>query len=113
MTRTGHTWALEDVMWEHSEPVGHQRASAGHRARIRRLDRAEVEVLGLERRRPGDDYWLSSTEAAEILGVSTTRVKQLARDGRLPAVRHGRYYRFRRHQIEVIANAREARLLLR
>ena len=48
---------------------------------------------------------------AEILGVTPNRVRQLVDRGFLPAVRHeGRWY-FRRHQVEVIANAREARRL--
>ena len=47
--------------------------------------------------------------AAAILGVSTNRVHQLVHRGFLPAVDHeGRRY-FRRQQVEVVANAREAR----
>jgi predicted XRE-type DNA-binding protein len=75
------------------------------------LERADVERVALERYRPGHAYWCTSGCAAEILGVSVTRVHQLVDRDFLPAVKHaGRWY-FRRHQLEVIANARDARKL--
>jgi hypothetical protein len=47
-------------------------------------------------------------EVDSILGVSRVRVGQLRRAGRLPVVEHrGRYF-YRRTQIEVLANARDA-----
>ena len=46
---------------------------------------------------------------AEILGVTPNRVRQLVDRGFLPAVRHDGRWFFRRHQVEVIANARELR----
>jgi hypothetical protein len=53
------------------------------------------------------------TEAAEILGVSGTRVTQLAEADLIPyvEVRVGRSVRrmYRRGQLEVVANARDAR----
>ena len=56
--------------------------------------------------------WLNTTAAAEILGVSPRRVRQLVERGFLPAVRRGRRsYCYRRAQVEVIANARESRKL--
>jgi predicted site-specific integrase-resolvase len=75
------------------------------------LERTDVERLALKRYRPGHPYWCTSGGAAEILGVSVTRVHQLVDRGFVPAVQHaGRWY-FRRHQLEVIANARDARKL--
>jgi excisionase family DNA binding protein len=53
--------------------------------------------------------WINAREVAAILRVSTTRVRELARRGKLPCVRHEGHYYFRRAQVEVIANAREAR----
>ena len=65
----------------------------------------------MQRWQPGHSYWISTAETAEILGVTPTRVKQLSRRGRLPAVRfNGRWF-LRRQQVEVIANPREARVL--
>ena len=58
-----------------------------------------------------DDQWITSAEVAEILGVTQHRVRQLVARGLLPAVHHqGRWY-FRHQQVEVVANAREARKL--
>lgn len=77
------------------------------------LDRDEVERLALERWRPGHAYWIGTPEAAEVLGVTTARLKRLAGAGRLPTLRYDGRWFFRRHQLEVIAHAREARLLAR
>ena len=76
------------------------------------LDRADVERLALERYACKDHpYWTTTAGAAEILGVTQRRVRQLVHRGFLPAVQHeGRWY-FRRHQVAVIANARESRKL--
>jgi DNA-binding transcriptional MerR regulator len=56
------------------------------------------------------DPWLSGVEAAEILGVSHVRVTQLANKDKIP-YRKGtsgkRYYK--QSQLEVVANARDAR----
>ena len=80
------------------------------------LDRDTVEQVSLARwplrRRPGPHpYWATTREAAEVLGVSRARVRQLAESGRIPAVwrEDGHHWYFRRHQLEVVANAREAR----
>ena len=78
------------------------------------LDRDAVEQVSLTRlplrRRPGPHpYWATTREATEILGVSRARVRQLAERGRIPAVWHEGHWYFRRHQIEVVANARDAR----
>jgi excisionase family DNA binding protein len=73
------------------------------------LDRADVENLALERYTPGHPCFATNREAAQILGVSRERVKQLVDSGRLPCVEYrGRRY-FRRQQVQVIANARNAR----
>ena len=77
------------------------------------LDRETVERLALERLRPhgGHPYWLTASEAAEVLGVTPKRVHQLAERGRLPVVEHDGRRWFRRPQLEVVANARDARKL--
>ena len=74
------------------------------------LDRADVEQLALERYAHRDHpYWTTTSGAAEILGVTPNRVRQLVDRGFLPALQHmGRWY-LRRQQVEVIANARELR----
>ncbi len=45
------------------------------------LLRADVERRSLERWTPGDPSWLTTTEVAELLGVTQPRVSQLARRG--------------------------------
>jgi len=44
-----------------------------------------------------------------MLGVTRKRVLQLVQAERIPPVRHNDRWYFRRHQAEVVANAREAR----
>jgi len=57
-------------------------------------------------------YWLTSSTAAELMGVSPARVKRMVSADRLPYMTHHSGLRLlRRHQVEVIANARESRLL--
>jgi excisionase family DNA binding protein len=73
------------------------------------LDRTDVENLALQRYTPGHPWFATNREAAQILGISRERVKQLVDTGRLPCVEYrGRRY-FRRQQVQVIANARNAR----
>ena len=48
------------------------------------LLRADVERRTLERWKPGDPTWLTTTEAAEVLGVTRARASQLAERGFLP-----------------------------
>jgi excisionase family DNA binding protein len=73
------------------------------------LDRAGAENLALQRYTPGHPWFATNREAAQILGISRERVKQLVDAGRLPCVEYrGRRY-FRRQQVQVIANARNAR----
>jgi predicted XRE-type DNA-binding protein len=73
------------------------------------LDRDEVERLALERYKPGPPYWLNTADVANLLGVSKQRVGQLVRKEFLPAVEHNGRRLFRRDQVEVIGNARDAR----
>jgi excisionase family DNA binding protein len=73
------------------------------------LDLTDVETLAPQRYTPGHPWFATNREAAQILGVSRSRVNQLVNAGRLPFVEYrGRRY-FRRQQIQVIANARNAR----
>ena len=64
-----------------AKPVKHQHGG---------LQLEDVEAASLQRYRPGrgHPYWCRSREAAEILGISTTRVQQLTVEGRLPYVEH-------------------------
>lgn len=56
------------------------------------------------------DPWLSGVEAADVLGVSHVRVTQLANKDKIPyrVGASGRRY-YKRSQLEVVANARDAR----
>jgi len=81
----------------------------------RAYDHAEVEALFLSRLRrvhhEPHPYWATTEEAAAVLGVSKSTVPQMMMSGRLPyeTAPNGRRY-VRRHQLEVIANARDSRL---
>lgn len=77
-----------------------------------------VERAALEHYQPSAhrvdrfSYWLTSGAAAELMGVSPARVKRMVTADRLPYVMHRSGLRLlRRHQVEVIANARGSRLL--
>ena len=81
------------------------------------LDRVEGQFPSLSRtqveeqaRNPRLTKWVNVTEAAQILGVSKTRVGQISNKDLLPfeITASGRR-RFRRTQIEVISRARQAR----
>lgn len=74
------------------------------------LDRDEVEQLALARWQPVHPYWAPTSEVAGLLGISDTRVKRPAR-GSVTCRSSRRPLVFCRHELEVIANAREARLL--
>lgn len=95
--------------------------TGGPRYQHRSLDRAQVEHLAVrrwKRRRAAVDdgmsYWVTTPQAAAILGVNRNRVGQLVERGFLPCMRtpSGRRL-FRRGQVEVIANARRSRRLRR
>lgn len=60
-----------------------------------------------------EQRWITVGEAGAILGVNRSRVGQLVTAGRLPCFQARTASRrwFRRTQVEVIANAREARML--
>jgi hypothetical protein len=77
-----------------------------------------VERAALEHYQPSAhradrfSYWLTSGAAAELMGVSPARVKRMVTADRLPYVTHRSGLRLlRRHQVEVITNARGSRLL--
>lgn len=77
-----------------------------------------VETAALEHYQPSAhrsdrfSYWLTSGAAAELMGVSPARVKRMVTADRLPYVTHRSGLRLlRRHQVEVIANARGSGLL--
>ena len=82
----------------------------------RMLSQAEVEALALvsyEHRRhiaEEESYWVTGRRAAAILGVNLARLNQLAAKGFLPFAVHADGTRlYRRRQLEVVANARDAR----
>ena len=59
-----------------------------------------------------DSYWVTASQAAEIVGVSIQRVKQLLDKDFLPYVTHKSGARLmRREQLEIVANARLSRRL--
>ncbi len=72
------------------------------------LDRDVIERLALDRPRRSA-YWLTATEAAQILQVTPNRVHQLVQQGFLPVVVHNGRSWFRRPQLTVVAHARITR----
>ena len=69
--------------------------------------REEVEAF---RDDPVEPYWVGTSETSRLLGLSTTRVSQLADTGSLPfEYKANGLRRFRRDQILVIGNARAAK----
>ncbi len=84
----------------------------------RQLTLEKIETVALEhypwRRHTHDpeSYWVTVGQAAEILGVSTQRVKQLLAKNFLPYSVHKTGARLmRREQLETVANARLSRRL--
>jgi hypothetical protein len=71
----------------------------------RRYSRTQIEAVAAER-----TEWISSREVAWVLGVSTTRVAQLARADKIPfETDHADNRKYRHSQIEVVAHARLVR----
>ena len=88
------------------------RHAPGH---VRRAyDHAEIEALSLSRlrkvRHKRHAYRATAHEAAAVLGVSYSNVPLMMLSDRLPfeTAANGRRY-VRRHQLQVIANARETK----
>lgn len=84
----------------------------GPRHARRRLSRAEVEAVAVarHRRNRSGGYFIATEQAAQLLGVNRSRVRQLADADLIPYVRTARGDRlYRRDQLEVVANARRAR----
>jgi hypothetical protein len=74
-----------------------------------------VEEVAQVRYRPGAhrydrfSYWVCTTQAAEMLGMSTARVKQLCSAEKIPYLTHRTGTRLmRRHEVRAIATARES-----
>lgn len=85
----------------------------GPRGKKATLSRRAVEELALDqwlpRRHIPGGYWATSTEVAEILAVSTGRVRQLAEQGLLPGEQvRGKRWLFRRDQIVAAVLARRS-----
>lgn len=49
---------------------------------------------------PAQIVWMSSGEAAEVLGLRTRTLYRLIDEGQLPAYRFGRVIRLRRNEVE-------------
>ncbi len=92
------------------------RLPAGPRHERRRVSRADAEALALRLTSsllafdPSSSHWVTAKGAAAILGVGVTRLNQLVAAGYVPFERHvDGTQLYRRRQLEVVANAREAR----
>jgi hypothetical protein len=73
---------------------------------------AQVRYRPVAHRHDRFSYWVSTAQAAEILGVSTARVKQLCVAEEIPYLAHRTGTRLmRRHHVQAIADARKQRRL--
>lgn len=79
---------------------------------IRRAEK-DRRVAQREARRsgpPDDEHvWLNPTTAALVLGISVSRLRQLAVDERVPFTQHGGRRWYRRDHAEQLSAARQAR----
>jgi hypothetical protein len=89
--------------------------AARSRYQHRSLSRADVEALAVEvypwrlHWHREDAYWVVGRPAAAILGVTSARLRQLGDEDRVPYVVHRDGTRlYRREQLEVVAQARDA-----
>jgi excisionase family DNA binding protein len=88
------------------------KAFASERRRLA-LDRERRSAQRPTSEPPDDKHeWLSSLEAAEVLGMSRRRVDQLARRESLPFTQVGRRRWFRRDHIDLVKRARRASVLV-
>ena len=79
-----------------------------------------AEQVERERRRqrrtvgpPDQDHrWLRSTEVAEVLGISRSRVDQLVRDGRIPFTTNGKLRWYRGEDVTVLRKSRAFRAMV-
>jgi hypothetical protein len=104
-----HRWTVAEYVKTGRLP------SAGRNVR-RGLSRADVEALARElypwwdHLDDEDSYWVTAKHAKDILSVNHTRLNQLAVRGFVPFEVHVDGTRlYRREQLEVVANARDAR----
>lgn len=76
-----------------------------------RVEALELEIAELRRRlavlEAGQEEYISTTEAAEALGVHPNTIKNMIDDGRLPAAKIGRNWKIARS--EVLAMLESAR----
>lgn len=89
---------------------GRARRQAQAAAEARRQATPTPEPMG-----PPDDgdVWLDVATVGSLLGCSAQYVGRLAKEGRLPATRHGRRWWIRRQHAEQYAAARMFQLLQR
>ncbi len=86
--------------------------SLGRAGQVLEQDQAEVAARRADKGTgppPDGQVWLSIAETSALIGVSRSRVGQWVRTGKLPATRRRRLWWVRRHDAEVIANARRFR----
>ena len=101
--------ALPSLSRESVERFGEQR-----RAELAATqDRRDARALRASGPPEDGEVWLNSVTTALVLGLSTTRVDQLARAERLPYTLRGRRRWFRRSHVEQIAAARALNATLR
>lgn len=90
------------------EELAERRADRQAAVKRARRTRQRGEARAAARRADPDcGDWISTEEAARILGCTGVWVRVLASQGRLPTIKRGDgAYRYRRRQITVISNAR-------
>lgn len=83
------------------------RAFAAHRAEQWAAQAARQSRRPRTRRSEVPEGWLTSAEAAALLGLGTDRVVQLGREGDLPRRKHGRGYLYPANAVATMAEQRQ------
>lgn len=101
--RHAGTTAVASISRASAERVAAELAAAA-------AERATTRSRRPDEAAPDDDHeWVGPAAAGELLGVTADMVRRMAREEKVPAVRRGRRWWFRRDQLSVVANARAAR----
>jgi len=82
--------------------------AAWRAARAERLARKRADQDERRQQAPPGEGWVTTSQAAEILDLSMAMVNVLAKQGRVPTIMKSRRHWLQRHDVEALAEARQA-----